>query len=56
MDPETHNPALPLLVGVLILSVVGMVPLLGGLVGFLAMVLGLGVLVQWLRDSSSATA
>jgi len=49
LSGDDQNRAVPLAVGLLILLVLGNVPLLGGLVRLIATVVGLGMIVQWLR-------
>ena len=49
LDGDVNGRALPLLLGLTILFVLINVPLLGGLVRLVAIVVGLGLIVQWLR-------
>ena len=51
LDREQHGDTVPFLVGLLILSVLGIIPILGGLVGLLATLVGLGLFVQWFRGA-----
>jgi hypothetical protein len=54
IPPDREQRALPLVVGLAILFVLVNVPLLGGIVRALATVVGLGLIVQWLRGRWSA--
>jgi len=49
LDGDAHHRALPLLLGLVILFVLINIPFLGGVVRLMAVVIGFGLITQWLR-------
>ena len=52
--PDSDSIALPLLVGLAIVTVIEMIPFLGGVIGSILTIVGLGLLVQYLMDTLPA--
>jgi cytoskeletal protein CcmA (bactofilin family) len=56
LDGEAHGRVIPLLAGLVILFVLINVPILGGVVRLVALIVGLGLIAQWLRGAWASRA